>query len=51
MQTPSNTNISGNKDMEFPLGAWLEEKRASGELKEDTYRKIVRGNAERIFGL
>ena len=40
-----------NKDMVFPLGAWLDEKRASGELKEETYQKIVRGNAERIFGL
>ena len=40
-----------NKDMVFPLGAWLDEKRASGQLTEETYRKIVRGNAERIFGL
>ena len=40
-----------NKDMVFPLGAWLDEKVASGELKEETYEKIVRRNAERIFGL
>ena len=40
-----------NKDMVFPLGAWLDKKRASGELKKETYEKIVRGNAERIFGL
>ena len=40
-----------NKDMEFPLGAWLDAKRMSGELKEETYQKIVRRNAERIFGL
>ena len=40
-----------NKDMVFPLGAWLDEKLASGELKEETYEKIVRRNAERIFGL
>ena len=40
-----------NKDMVFPLGAWLDEKAASGELSIETYQKIVRTNAQRIFGL
>ena len=40
-----------SKDMVFPLGAWLDEKLASGELTQETYEKIVRRNAERIFGL
>lgn len=40
-----------NRDMVFPLGAWLDEKVASGELRRETYEKIVRGNARRIFGL
>ena len=40
-----------NKDMEFPLGAWLDEMAAAGKLSEETYEKIVRGNAQRIFGL
>ena len=40
-----------NKDMVFPLGAWLDEMRAAGRLREETYEKIVRGNAQRIFGL
>ena len=40
-----------NKDMVFPLGAWLDEMMAAGKLREETYEKIVRGNARRIFGL
>ena len=40
-----------NRDMVFPLGAWLDEMVASGKLRPETYEKIVRGNAERIFGL
>lgn len=40
-----------NKDMVFPLGAWLDEMVASGKLRKETYEKIVRGNAQRIFGL
>ena len=40
-----------NKDMVFPLGAWLDEMLAAGKLREETYEKIVRGNARRIFGL
>lgn len=40
-----------NKDMVFPLGAWLDEMVAAGRLSEEAYEKIVRGNAVRIFGL
>ena len=40
-----------NKDMEFPLGAWLDRMVDEGKLNRETYEKIVRGNAERIFGL
>ena len=40
-----------NRDMVFPLGAWLDKKLAAGELTQETYEKIVRRNAERVFGL
>ena len=40
-----------NTDMVFPLGAWLDEMVTAGKLTEQTYQKIIRGNAERIFGL
>ena len=40
-----------NTDMVFPLGAWLDEKLAAGELSEETYRKICFENAQRVFGL
>ena len=40
-----------NKDMVFPLGAWLDRMAAEGKLSEEAYEKIVRGNARRIFGL
>ena len=40
-----------SKDMVFPLGAWLDEMLAAGKLREETYEKIVRGNARRIFGM
>lgn len=40
-----------NKDMVFPLGAWLDEQVKSGALSEAAYEKIVRGNAQRVFGL
>ena len=40
-----------SKDMVFPLGAWLDEMLAAGKLREETYEKIIRGNARRIFGL
>lgn len=40
-----------NKDMVFPLGAWLDEKAASGDLSREAYEKIIRTNAQRIFGV
>lgn len=40
-----------NDAMVFPLGQWLDEKAESGELSRETYEKIIRGNAQRIFGL
>ena len=40
-----------NRDMVFPLGAWLDEKAASGDLSREAYEKIIRTNAQRIFGV
>jgi predicted TIM-barrel fold metal-dependent hydrolase len=40
-----------NKDMVFPLGEWLDRMVSEGKLSEAAYEKIVRGNAQRIFGL
>ena len=40
-----------NTDMVFPLGAWLDEMAETGKLSKTAYEKIIRGNAERIFGL
>lgn len=40
-----------NTDMVFPLGQWLDQMVSEGKLKEETYEKIIRGNARRIFGL
>ena len=40
-----------NKDMVFPLGAWLDEMVSCGRLSRGAYEKIVRENARRIFGL
>ncbi len=40
-----------NKDMVFPLGAWLDEMVQTGKLSREAYEKIIRGNAERILGL
>ena len=40
-----------NKDMVFPLGAWLDEMASCGRLSRGAYEKIVRENARRIFGL
>jgi predicted TIM-barrel fold metal-dependent hydrolase len=40
-----------NKDMVFPLGAWLDEMVSCGKLSRSAYEKIVRDNARRIFGL
>jgi len=40
-----------NTDMVFPLGAWLDEQVAAGNLSKETYEKVCRTNAQRIFGL
>ena len=40
-----------NRDMVFPLGQWLDDMVAAGKLQQASYEKIVRGNAQRIFGL
>ena len=40
-----------NRDMEFPLGKWLDEQARTGALSREAYEKILRGNAKRIFGL
>ena len=40
-----------NSDMVFPLGAWLDEQVQAGNLSRETYEKICRINAQRIFGL
>ena len=40
-----------NADMVFPLGAWLDEMVETGKLSRETYEKVIRGNAERVFGL
>ena len=40
-----------NKDMEFPLGKWLDEQLENGKLSCETYEKIFWKNAQRVFGL
>lgn len=40
-----------NRDMEFPLGAWLDEQLTAGKLSQSAYNKICFENAQRIFGL
>ena len=40
-----------NKDMVFPLGGWLDEMVSAGKLSRETYDKITRMNAKRVFGL
>ncbi len=40
-----------NAGMVFPLGAWLDEQVSSGALRAQTYQKICRENAQRVFGL
>lgn len=40
-----------NKDMVFPLGAWLDEQAAAGKLSREAHEKICRTNAQRVFGL
>ena len=40
-----------NKDIVFPLGAWLDQMHAEGKLSQEAYEKILYRNAQRIFGL
>ena len=40
-----------NRDMVFPLGAWLDEMVSCGKLSRSAYEKITWENARRIFGL
>ena len=40
-----------NKDMVFPLGAWLDEQVSTGALSRSAYEKICFQNAQRVFGL
>lgn len=40
-----------NTDMVFPLGQWLDDQVSAGNLSKETYEKICRTNAQRIFGL
>lgn len=40
-----------NKDMVFPLGAWLDEMVEKKKLSKDAYDNICRKNAQRVFGL
>ena len=40
-----------NCEQTLPLGAWLEEKVSQGSLSRESYEKIIRRNAQRIFGL
>ena len=40
-----------NADMVFPLGQWLDEQVASGQLSREAYDKICFENARRIFNL
>lgn len=38
-----------NSDMVFPLGKWLDEQVEKGMLQRETYEKICRKNAQRVF--
>lgn len=40
-----------NEKTRYPLAAWLEEKMASGQLKQETCEKILYKNAQTHFGL
>ena len=40
-----------NAEMTFPLGAWMEEKAARGQLSREACEKIFRANARRLCGL
>ncbi len=38
-----------NTKMVFPLGKWLDEKAAAGELSRQAYKQICHDNAQRVF--
>ena len=40
-----------NVEMEFPLGAWLDKKVAERKISQETYEKICRTNAIKMFQL
>ena len=40
-----------NRDMVFPLGAWLDEQAEHGKLSKEAYENICYRNAQRIFHL
>ena len=40
-----------NGEMTLPLGQWLEDMVNAGKLRHQTYEKILRTNAEKVFGL
>ena len=40
-----------NTEMVFPLGAWLDDRRAEGRLSPAAYESICRENARRVYGL
>jgi len=40
-----------NRDMVFPLGAWLDQQLAAGKLSQSAYSKICFENARRVFDL
>ncbi len=40
-----------NTDMVFPLGQWLDEQTAAGNLSRESYEKICFKNAQSVFGL
>lgn len=40
-----------NCEQILPLGAWLEEKVSQGVLSRECYEKIIRRNAQRVFGI
>lgn len=40
-----------NRDMVFPLGSWLDDQVAQGNLSRESYEKICYKNAQRVFGL
>ena len=41
----------GERKSHNPLGAFLRDMLAKGEVEESVFNKVVRGNAERILGV